>query len=303
MRRSSRRLTAAAVVVALVALVASGLAWRRDIVAYFTLRKGAPEVTVPYEPHRTSPDVRLAVAGNPGEEGEPLRDVAAAAARIARGDAFDALLLLGDNVYPSGDPAGLDATVFGPFGPLLDAGTELLAVVGNHDVEDGHADKQLHALGIEHRWWARSFGPVLVVGLDSTQPGNDAQLAFLERTLADAAEPWRIVAFHHPPYSAGYAPSDREVRRAFAPLFERHGVQLVLSGHSHDYQRSEPIRGVTYVVSGASSKKDRTGEKDFTAVSFSTYHFLDVAAYQDRLVVRAVDRETRVADEFTLRRS
>ena len=83
------------------------------------------------------------------------------------------------------------------------------------------------------------------------------------------------------------------MRDAFAPLFERYGVQLVLSGHDHDYQRSEPINGVTYVVSGAAAGTRRTGEADFTAVSFSWHHFVDIDVFADRLVLRAVNQDER----------
>ena len=86
-----------------------------------------------------------------------------------------------------------------------------------------------------------------------------------------------------------------DVRRAFTPLFERHGVQLVLSGHDHDYQRSVPINGVTYVVTGGAAGTRRTGEADFTAVSFSWHHFVELAVFPDRLVLRAINQDLRVA--------
>jgi 3',5'-cyclic AMP phosphodiesterase CpdA len=149
-------------------------------------------------------------------------------------------------------------------------------------------------------WWARHLGDVLLVGLDSSRAGDPGQQAWLERTLADATERWRIVVLHHPPYSAGYQGSNREAREAFVPVFERHGVQLVVSGHDHDYQRSVPINGVTYVVTGGAAGTRRTGEEDFTAVSFSWHHFVELAVFDDRLVVRAVKQDLRVADEATI---
>ena len=108
------------------------------------------------------------------------------------------------------------------------------------------------------------------------------------------------MALHHPPYSAGYQGSDHAVRDAFVPLFVRYGVQLVLSGHEHDYQRSERIHGVTYVISGAASGTRRTGGDDFTAVSFSWHHFVELDVFPDRLVGRAINQEERVADRWTL---
>jgi hypothetical protein len=77
-------------------------------------------------------------------------------------------------------------------------------------------------------------------------------------------------------------------------------VQLVLSGHEHDYQRSKPLGGVTYVISGAASGTRRTGEEDFTAVSFSWLHFVELGVFADRLVGRAVGQDARVADTWTI---
>ena len=140
---------------------------------------------------------------------------------------------------------------------------------------------------------ARVKGPqpineLVTIGIAIARGFDDpVQLAFLENALEAADTTWTIVAMHHPPYSAGYQGSSIDARRAFAPLFEQYGVQLVLSGHDHDYQRSEVINGVTYVVSGAGSGTRRTGSEDFTAVSYAFLHFVDVAAYDDRMVVRA----------------
>jgi hypothetical protein len=108
------------------------------------------------------------------------------------------------------------------------------------------------------------------------------------------------VALHHPSFSAGYQGSSPAARAAFVPLFERHGVQLVLSGHDHDYQRSRPRNGVTYVVSGGAAGARRTGADSFTAVSFGWHHVVEVGAYADRLVVRAVNPDLRVADEAAI---
>jgi hypothetical protein len=90
------------------------------------------------------------------------------------------------------------------------------------------------------------------------------------------------------------------VRELLSPIVERHGVQLVLSGHDHDYQRSVPIDGVTYVVSGAGSGTRRTGEDDFTAVAYSWHHLVDIAITGDELVLRAVGQDGSVFDEVVL---
>jgi 3',5'-cyclic AMP phosphodiesterase CpdA len=278
-----------------------GLSYRRQIVSYVSHRKGGPSTTWPYVPHEPAPEFHLVAAGDVGDGGGRIEATGAAAARIAAEEPYDALLLLGDQVYPHGDPARLPATVFGPFAAVLEGGAELLAILGNHDVMDGHGDDQLAELGVEGRWWSRTYGDVLVVGLDSTDLEAPGQLEFLESTLSATEATWRIVAIHHPPYSAGYQGSSIDVRETLAPILARDGVQLVLSGHDHDYQRSVPIDGTTYVVSGAGSSTRRTGEDDFTAASWSWHHIVDIAVTGDVLTLRAVGQDGSVFDELVLR--
>jgi 3',5'-cyclic AMP phosphodiesterase CpdA len=298
--RAIRRALLGVTAVVLTLAVGVGLVYRDQIVRYATHLKGSPTHTEAWTVPHPGATLHLAVAGDVGESGDRLDATAAAIARIGAQDPYDALLLLGDNAYPAGDPEALQRTVFEPFAAVLDQGTPLLAILGNHDVADGHADGQVSALGMPGRWWARELGDVLLVGLDSNLADDPDQLAFLERVLAGTRARWRIVALHHPPYSAGYQGSSERVREVFAPIFERYGVQLVLSGHDHDYQRSEPIGGVTYVVSGGAARTRRTGEDDFTAVSFSWHHFVDISVYDDQLVLRAVNQDLRVADEATI---
>lgn len=287
----------------LVGVLGIGLVYQRQIRSWLTHWVGSPEqktVYVPF-PAGAQPDLRLAVVGDVGDGGDLEWRLASTMYVAGRSDAYDALLLLGDNVYPYGDPAQLDEYVFQPFAAVLDSGADLYAITGNHDAlaDDGGLTQQ-EALGMPGFWWSETVGDILLVGLDSNQVENPDQLAWLEETLATSAAPWKMVAVHHPPYSAGYQGSNHDVRDQFTPIFERHGVQLVLSGHDHDYQRTEPINGVTYLVSGAGAGTRRTGNRSFTAYSASTMNFVDLNVFPDRLVLRAIDHELMVFDEFTL---
>ncbi|HEX6310707.1 MAG TPA: metallophosphoesterase [Acidimicrobiia bacterium] len=300
--RRLRRGALLALAVGLAVGLAFGLQYRRQIISYLTHLKGSPTHTEPYVPFPAGdpPTLRVAVAGDIGDSGDRLDRTGDAIARLGEDDPYDVLLLLGDNVYPAGDPAGLPGTVFAPFARVLDGGAALLAILGNHDVMEGHGADQMEALGMPGRWWSYERDGVLFIGLDSNRTDDPGQRAWLEKTLGSSTATWRIVAVHHPPYSAGYQGSNEEVRAQFGPLFERHDVQLVLSGHDHDYQRSKRINGVTYVVSGAAAGTRRTGEEGFTAVSFSWHHFLDLGIYPDRIIGRAVNQDGRVADEWVL---
>ncbi|HET7719883.1 MAG TPA: metallophosphoesterase [Acidimicrobiales bacterium] len=292
---------ALAAVVAVGVTAAFGL-YGRQIVSYVSHIRGSPTQTEPLAPFPAGagPLYRIAVAGDVGYANDRAAKTGAAIVAAGAFRPYDALLLLGDNVYPAGDPARLPVTVFEPFGPVLDTGARLMAILGNHDVMDGHAGAQVAALGMPGRWYSEVIGDLTFVALDSNDPYNPDQLAWLEQTLAAARTTWKIVALHHPPYSAGYQGSSLDARQVFSPLFERYGVQLALSGHEHDYQRSVPVNGVTYIVSGGAADTRRSGKDDFTAVSVSWHHFVDLNVFADHLLVRGVNQSGRVFDQVTI---
>jgi predicted MPP superfamily phosphohydrolase len=299
--RRSRRVAIVALATVAAVVVAAAMLYGRQGWSMLTHRKGAPTETWPVQPFEPNarPLVRIAAVGDVGEGEEEEWQTAWAIDHLSFDDArYDALLLLGDNVYPDGDPARLEYTVFRPFTIVLEAGTKLLAIVGNHDA--GYADEQASRLGMPGTWWTTTIGDVRIIGLDSNRIEDPAQLGFLEETLRHADEPWTIVAIHEPPYSSGYQGSNLAVRDRFGPLFARYGVQLVLSGHEHDFQRTVPIDGVTYIVSGAGGRTRGTGEAPFTAASWAVLHLVDVNVYTDHMLVRAVDQDGRAFDEVTI---
>jgi 3',5'-cyclic AMP phosphodiesterase CpdA len=301
--RRRRRVVLVASIVAVTVVGAGAVLYGRQAISMLTHRKGAPAQTepVPPFPAGAEPTLRIAVVGDVGEGEEEEWQTAYAMHMLEAGNPpYDALLLLGDNVYPTGDPSRLDATVFHPFGILLEHGTSLYAILGNHDVMGGQGLEQIRDLGMPGPWWSTAMDGVRLIGLDSNRLDDPAQRSFLEDTLREADEPWRIVAIHESPYSAGYQGSNLTVRDRYAPIFERYGVQLVLSGHDHDYQRSVPIDGVTYIVTGAGGRTRGTGEDWFTAASWSVLSYVDLNVFADRLVVRAIDQDGRMFDQVTV---
>jgi hypothetical protein len=80
---------------------------------------------------------------------------------------------------------------------------------------------------------------------------DGAQTRWLEQTLAaaagDAGIDWIVVQMHQDALSSSRNGngSDRGLRETWLPIFDRHGVDLVLCGHDHDYERSWPVRGCT----------------------------------------------------------
>jgi Carbohydrate binding module (family 6)/Calcineurin-like phosphoesterase len=89
---------------------------------------------------------------------------------------------------------------------------------------------------------------VCLDSFESSRSPTGPMLSWLQRDLAANAQPWVIVYFHHPPYSKGSHNSDVEVelvqmRQNVLPILENFGVDLVLAGHSHAYERSFLIDG------------------------------------------------------------
>jgi hypothetical protein len=302
-RRAVRRVLWGIGLVVLGAVLVGTVLYYRQIASYLTHTVASPRDTyelVPFAPDE-QPDLRIAVAGDVGDGGNLSWRTAASMYVVSKDDPYDVLFLLGDNLYPKGDVRMLDELILNPFAPLLDSGTDLRAVLGNHDgmAADG-GERQMELLGMPGRWWSTVVGDMLLVGLDGNQLGDPGQLIWLEQTLADSDAHWKIVATHQSPFSAGYQGSSEVARGDYVPIFEAYGVDLVLSGHDHDYQRSVPLNGVTYVVSGGGAGTRRTGTERYTAYSASAPHFVDLHVFPDRLVLRAVNHDLRMFDEVVI---
>lgn len=296
--------TRVGVATAIVLVIAAMSAWtnRRVIDASLNHNAGAPtaaQTGALVEPDDTAL-LRFAIAGDVGTGGEAAYRTSAIMNELEAERAFDALLLLGDNVYEDGDPADVGAKVLEPFGPVLDGGTQMLAVLGNHDVRNDNGPGQADALGMPGRWYATEIDTVTIISLDSTQASNPEQRAWLDATLDSITTQWTIVMMHHPPFSAGWHGNHPGAQTHLVPLFEEYGVDLVFSGHDHDYQRSAPINGVVYIVTGAAAKLRATGSDDFTAVSWSTHNFVDLVVYLDRLEMQAINHDMRAIDVFSV---
>lgn len=172
--------------------------------------------------------------------------------------ALDLWLTTGDNAYRYGRNSEFQKHLFDAYPELL-ARVPYWPVHGNHDArrwafynifsfpEKGESGGV--PSGSEH-FFSFDYGQVHFVILDSHDGDRDvdgAMMAWLKKDLAATQQPWLITLFHHPPYSKGSHDSDdsgdsrgrmQEMRENFLPVLEQAGVDLVLSGHSHVYERS-----------------------------------------------------------------
>jgi hypothetical protein len=298
-------LVAVAALAAIVGVIFAGPLWRW---LYYDMRGysvGPPTETWPVERSLGPRDVRVAVVGDTGTGDADQYATSDAIAVEHNRRPYDALALLGDLIYNDGDVDKFDEVVTRPYGPLLDTGVEALPALGNHDYQNGDADEIMERFGRADRWYAEQIGEVLFVVLDTNQVEQSEQTAWLRATLEVSSARWCIALMHHPPYSAGVHGSDDGVRDAWSGLFAEYGVELVLAGHDHDYQRSKPIDGVVYVVSGGGGATQRpTGSESFTEFAAGeTLHYLDLQISRHRLLGQAIDIDGRVFDSFVLQPS
>jgi predicted phosphodiesterase len=171
------------------------------------------------------------------------------------------VLALGDLSYHSTADCWFDM-----MSPIKD---KLMITLGHHDVEDGQAkmDQYLNSFGLEKPFYSYEYNKVhfLVMSAKSVYYKGSEQYNFILEDLKKAAENkdvnWIVVSSYGPPYTS---PSEhtafKELRDVYHPIFEKYGVDLVLSGHNHNYQRTHPI---TYNPNDSSEPvvtNDRTTE-------------------------------------------
>ena len=89
------------------------------------------------------------------------------------------------------------------------------------------------------------YGNVYIACLDANyyvNPLDPSLIQWLERDMKRSKADWKIVAFHHPPFSSSHQHYDYQVMRLLSPVIEKLGVDLVFNGHIHNYQRTVPLR-------------------------------------------------------------
>jgi hypothetical protein len=207
---------------------------------------------------------------------------------------YDLIVHTGDIAYNSGKLEEFEANVFGIYHQLL-RNIPLFPSAGNHEyrTSDAAPFRQVFSLPGDRDpgqlWYSYDWGRVHFAALD-TEASYSQQAKWLDRDLAASTAPWKIVYLHRPPYSSGKHGSDTSLRKALEPVLEKHGVQLVLAGHDHNYERVTPQRGVQHVVTGGGGKGTRQVRRSsFTEVADAVIHFVTVDVGVDELVVHAID--------------
>lgn len=263
----------------------------------------APEGEVPFS---------FAVIGDSGNGGKHQMAVAGLLGDMKP----DLILHTGDVVYPNGEDRHYDRRFFAPYRALI-SGVPLFPVIGNHDVRKGGGAAYLKNFhpprnNPQHtaRYYSFDWGDAHFVALDSELYHEDAggdreeQKLWLEEDLSATPKPWRFAFLHRPLYSSSRHGGDKGIREDLEPVFSRHGVHMVFSGHDHAYERTLPVGGVTYVVTGGGGKHlYGVRANGRTAASASAHHATLVRVSGERLTLEAVKPDGTALDRFDLKRN
>jgi predicted phosphodiesterase len=196
--------------------------------------------------------VKFLVMGDSGSGSRRQFELADTMAAARAQFPFEFAVMLGDNLYGRETPSAYVNRFERPYKALLDQGVEFFASLGNHDSPNQRLYKRFNMDG--QRYYSFSRGPVEFFVMDSTYMDR-VQLAWLERELDGSRARWKIAYAHHPLYSSGARHgSELDLRALVEPLFVKFGVDVVLAGHEHFYERINPQQGIYYFTSGAAGK-------------------------------------------------
>jgi hypothetical protein len=246
----------------------------------------------------------ILAVGDFGVGGTAERGLGAAMRRFEIDRPAELLVTLGDNDYTE-SPADFERNWRGSFGWLAASGLAVTGVIGNHDLLHGDGGRyELKTLGMPSFYFTRRVGDVELFLLDSNDV-DPRQTKWLQQALEASTARWKIAAFHHPPYTCGGHEGSEQVRRDWVPLFQRYDVQLVVSGHDHNYQRFAARRGVTYVVHGGGNSnlyrlRRCPGTYPRRRAALEQRGFLYLLAGRTRLVVSAVNLSGRQVDRVII---
>ncbi|MES2704109.1 MAG: metallophosphoesterase [Bacteroidota bacterium] len=183
----------------------------------------------------------------------------------------DVMLLAGDNAYDAGTDAEFSSNFFSRYSGNILKNHMLFPAPGNHDYANSSARQADHIMpyynlftmpaaaecggvpsGTE-AYYSFNWGNVHFLSLDSygkenagttrLYDTNGAQVNWIKADLAANTSKWVIAYWHHPPFTKGSHNSDTEgelieIRQKFIRILERYGVDVIICGHSHDYERS-----------------------------------------------------------------
>jgi hypothetical protein len=245
----------------------------------------------------TPKPTRVWVLGDPGTRKPEEKRVRDAYYKWTGDRATDLWLMLGDNAYSSGKDDEYQGGVFKIFDAMLRKSV-LWPCLGNHDAGSANSPAQSGVyydiftlptqgqsggvLSGTEAYYSWDYANIHFVSLDSSDSDwseNGLMVRWLKMDLQVNQQEWLVVFCHHPPYTKGSHDSDmdkdsgarmRKMREVVLPLLEQYGLDLMLTGHSHAYERSFLLDGAYSqswnLESTANFKSAKDGRADGTGI-------------------------------------
>ena len=164
---------------------------------------------------------------------------------------------------------------------------------------------------LETAYWFDIQG-VRVIALNSNRE-LEAQVEWLDKVLSDNPNRWTVVTHHHPVFSASEGRDNPELRALWQPIYDKYGVDLVMTGHDHTYARSNLVAGANtqegpagtvYVVSVSGPKMYEVEREDWMVrAAERTQLFQVVTIDGDELLFSSYTARGELYDRFRLRKS
>jgi len=224
-------------------------------------------------PTNTSGEYNFWVLGDCGSANNDQRTVRNSYQSYIGNNRVYGMIMLGDNAYTFGTDGDYQDAIFNNMYEDIIANTVMWPTPGNHDYYSG-ADastqtgpyydifslpKNAQLGGVPSNteaYYSYNIGNIHFISIDSYDSGRDSNNAmgnWIKQDLLNNTQEWTIAYFHHAPYTKGNHNSDNpfpyldfelvEMRQQIVPLLERGGVDLILCGHSHTYERSYLLKG------------------------------------------------------------
>ncbi|HEU4710139.1 MAG TPA: metallophosphoesterase [Pyrinomonadaceae bacterium] len=248
--------------------------------------------------------VKFAAIGDTGTGGKGQREVADTMLRYWHAYPFEFVLMMGDNMYGGESPRDFEEKFSNVYKPLLDGKVKFYASLGNHDLSLQANYENFNMNGKEYYRFKK--GNVAFYALNSTYV-DQKQVKWLPEQLALDTSEWKVCFFHHSPYSSAKSHgSDDGLRKILEPLFVQYGVNMVITGHDHVYERIKPQRGIYYFVSGAGAKLrkgDINKSSPLTDKAFDVdLSFMLFEVVDDQMYFQAISRTGETIDTGVLAR-
>jgi len=314
----------------------------------------------------TDQPVRIWALGDFGLGNDIARQVKESYFNHSKGEHTDVWLMLGDIAYNSGTEAEFQRALFNNVYDEFLRNTVAWPTPGNHDCRSADSKiesgpyYEIFSLSVDgesggypsktEAYYSFDYGNIHFISLDSEEcpRDKDGEMAnWLIEDLKTNQSEWLIVFFHHPPYTKGTHDSDHkrdsrrrmiEMRENFLPIIESYNADLVLSGHSHVYERShlihghygfsdsfapkqmiiakpkkkkgvftyiknEQSNGTMYIVCGVGSHKPQHAPLNHPVMSIGMNEYpgsLSIEIYDNRLQGRFIDMNGKVRDNFAI---